>query len=246
MKLPRPLSLVKAGDPISASAQNRLIQQVQENSAVLGTGPGSPSQNRVVLRCQNISGEDFEIGEAVAWKDVLSVTASGEFNPREAVEDAVYSSERLTWHSNFDSLGVVLDDTPDGDFGRIIIGGLTVVRLSSSDGGSFGFSDPATPKHWKLNAYAGYRVVDQINDDWAIVNLSMNQPRWIAELTENSNGSSDVTTAKLLDFDLSDFSATEIEITDPLGILDGYLDGYQTRVQLEGNRFVPGVGPCAS
>ncbi|MCD0459959.1 hypothetical protein [Roseiconus lacunae] len=244
MKVSRNIPLVKAGDEPSASHQNRLIQQVVANASNTTSLPSAPNLGRVVLRCRNSSGQNYEVGEAVAWTGALSVTDASEFNPREALLDLVCGSERPVWHTNIANIGVVLDDMPDGDFGRLSIGGLTVIRLSTAADGEYAFIDPAEPKHWKLNSSSGYKVVDRINDDWAIVNLSSNEPFWRYKLTEASQAPG-VTTATLYTLDGTQFSTTEIELSDPLSIGDNETADYQGYCRHTGNEFHIAEGPCS-
>ncbi|QDV44364.1 hypothetical protein Enr13x_42290 [Stieleria neptunia] len=183
----------------------------------------------------NISGEDYEIGEAVVWDDVLSVTDADDFNPREALVDFVCEADRPTWHDSVASLGIVLDDTPDDDFGRVVIGGAAVVRLSDATDGAYAFIDPSTPERWKLSASSGYKVIDKINDDWAVVNLSSFQPLWRYELTQDSQAPS-TATAKLIALDGTEFAAS-INLSDPLSTTTYRETGDKGYCILTGDKF---------
>lgn len=247
MAISRHIPFVKVGDPFRAADHNKLIQQVRDNGQHAAPGRTAPNQNRTVLMCQNISGEDYEVGEPVSWKDTLTVTDVDEFNPREPFADYLIESERIVWHENIAHLGVVLNDTPDGDFGRICIAGLAVLKLAGTGtvpDGEWATPDPDDPKQWKLSPDAGMaRVIDKINDEYAIAQMGVSQPRWIYELTEDSKAPL-VTTAKLLHYDLTDYSTTEIELSDPLSAGVNDTDGYRGYCWQSGNEFHIGLGPC--
>ncbi|MEM6468283.1 MAG: hypothetical protein AAF802_01855 [Planctomycetota bacterium] len=235
------LQFVSRGDAITASGQNSIVEAVKANAQSTNANGPLRSRGLVTLECKNTSGEDFEIGEAVAWKELLTVTDADDFNPRDNVGLAVYEAERLTWHDNLGSLAVVIDDTPDQDIATVAIGGLCTVRLSDPADGVFAFPDPADPKHWRLTDYAGFRVTRRVNDDWAIIDTGWESPFWMYEITQAGADRK----AKLLHYDLTDFSATVVDLSDPLsaGIDDAV--GYRSWCRHIGNRFVMLDSPCA-
>lgn len=219
MKITKEIPFVRVGDPPRAADHNRLIQQVRDNSHQVNQTVNAPNQNRTVLMTKNVSGEDFEVGEPVVWSSTLSVASTSDFNPRESFAEYVCESDRPTWHSDVISLGCVLDDTPNGEFGRVVIGGLAILKLSSGSG-DWASPDPADDTQWKLSTSSGMvRVINKINADYAIAQIGVDQPRWRYRLNADSAAPS-LTSAKLLSLDGTEF-ASSVDLSDPFSISSG-------------------------
>tara|TARA_A100001391_G_scaffold145882_2_gene103494 strand:+ start:275 stop:982 length:708 start_codon:yes stop_codon:yes gene_type:complete len=230
---------VRAGDPIQAGKWNRVVDRLENTTS--GNAAGSFSMSRVECLIKNASGNNRDIGELLA---IDSFDGPDGSNIYEIPKSVVYSCIDPVWHTSISRLVVLAEPIPDEGYGRAVLSGQCVVRLSSGDDTKqYVMIDPDAVNECIASTAGIGRLLAKFDEgDFALVKFRDGADLWRYELTEDSNAPS-TTTAKLVTLGGTDF-ADEIDLSDPLSLMDNQIDGDKGFCIHVGNEFHAIQGPC--
>lgn len=233
---------VKRGDRITATRWNQLVDRLPGSESGFGASLGSVS--RVLALVRNDSGQDIDIGEALAIDDYDGPDDT-------AIYDVPWAAEFVgvlpVWHTKISRIAIAAAPVPDGDRGPFVLSGMCLVRIETyRSADEFVMIDPASPYRFSTGGAGLGRILAPIPSEedtqYAMINFRDGDNLWIYELTEDSQAPSD-TDAKLFTLSGTEFTSS-INLSDPLGIMDDQISGQKGFCIQTGNKFYAIQGPC--
>lgn len=206
---------------------------------------GGEIEGRLVL--ENTSGDDFVAGE-VGQLGSLAALPSGT-DDDDAIAWDYHESPNLpvaapTWHTSIDNLVAIQSDTPAGEFyehGNRWFG--TVLATQTNAGDRFVMIDPANPKRMKTADAGIWQILAYDGHGRCLVDFRRSQPLWRYKLNEASQAPG-TTSAQLYRIDGDQFSASAINLSDPLNIGSNDPTSFEGYCAQVGNEFHIAPGPC--
>jgi hypothetical protein len=116
----------KAGDPITATFMNRIIDRLPTEAS--GFGVGGLGMSRTMVRVSNSSGANRDVGEILALSAFGGSTASA-FDANDSLE---LVGSAPVWHTSIDTIGVCAEPIPTGEQGIVVVSGLCLVKLTAA------------------------------------------------------------------------------------------------------------------
>jgi hypothetical protein len=237
--------LPKAGQPAdfieSAAVWSDIFRLLNEWKAGR-LNPVAEQRSRAAgVNVSNASGNDREAGE------VLQIDSMEQ--PDEAIVDAFMSAPVVdaidpVWHTDIDNLVVVSGGVLDDSIFTWKPRHWTVVKVTVEEATDrFVMLDPDNLNQMKTADAGIWRIIglDEENE-LAVVDLNSSQPFWRYELTETSQAP-ETTEAKLIRVDGTEFT-DEINLSDPLSLMDDQSSGDKGWCIHIGNEFHAIQGPC--
>ncbi|MCD0460069.1 hypothetical protein [Roseiconus lacunae] len=229
---------VSVGEALSTAKWNALVDRTGGDSA--GFGAILASLKNVPVDVINGSGRDYDIGELMQIDGCDCPDGSNPYDLPGAIE---YECITPVWHSKIDNIVVAAEPIPDGERGRAIVSGHCVIKTSGAATGRYAMINPSTPHEALVSSGGVARVLHQVSASYALCCLGMVADLWRYKLTEASQAPG-VTTATLYTLDGTQFSTTEIELSDPLSVGDEDAIDYAGYCRQAGNEFHIQTGPC--
>lgn len=231
----------KAGDPITATFMNRIIDRLP--TEVSGFGVGGLSMSRTVVQVVNNSGSNRDIGELLS----LSTFGGSVASSFDAIDSLELSASAPVWHSSIQTIGVCAEPIPSGERGLAVVGGLCFIKLSAAitSGHTHVFVDPSTTTSGKTS-YSGFAKIlascsITAGDDLAIAMLGHEQNLWRYECTGSSSAPS-ATSVTLKDRRGNTYGT--VDLLDPLSIMSDQVSGSTGWCINCGNEFEAIQAPC--
>lgn len=229
---------VAPGDGLSARRWNELVDRVQ------GTASGfSPGGNvlRSLVRIKNMSGSDRDIGEILVLDEWDGPDGTSAYDIPENIR---FTAIDPVWHTKIAKAVVLAEPIADGEPGIAVVRGICVIKCNEADEGY------AMIKKDTINEFAAAdagiaRVLARVeSSEYCVADFRSEQNLWQYELNESSQAPDD-TTAKLVKLDGTEF-ADEVEISDPLSLMDDQGSGDTGFCILSGDKFHAIQAPCGS
>lgn len=230
----------KAGDPITATFMNRIIDRLPANADGFGVPGAGLSQTAVQV--VNNSGANRELGDLLVLSNFGGSTAS-EFDALDSLE---LGGGAPIWHSSIDSIGVCAEPIPSGERGRVIVSGLCLVKISAAItvGHTHVFVDPTTTTSAKTS-YSGFaKILSAVSipsNEMALVILGQEQNLWRYECTTASLAPSS-TSVTLKDRRGNTYGT--VDLLDPLSLMSDQVSGSTGWCINCGNEFEAIQAPC--
>lgn len=233
-----------AGDPardlvLSARYQSHVVDVVNRYLRGALNQAGDVPDGIASVSIAN-DASDFQESELVALTIDSGVTDEQLVFAKNPVIHAV----EPTWHGNIGQLVVLSESLAEGDVIGMPVRTSGVVRVTSADTSKLWLMpDPDNPRRMKAATGGIFRVLVWVGD-FAVGDFTQNQPLWRYELTQDSNGATSTTGAKLIELDDTVFS-TSIDLSDPEGVTEGYASGSTGFCIHAGNEFIAIGGGCS-
>ena len=231
----------KAGDPITATFMNRIIDRLPAEAS--GFGVGGLGMSRTMVRVSNSSGANRDVGEILALSAFGGSTASA-FDANDSLE---LVGSAPVWHTSIDNIGVCAEPIPTGEQGMVVVSGLCLVKLTAAIASleTHVFIDPTTTTEAKPS-YSGFaKILTTLTLDdateMAFVMLGQEQNLWRYECTGASSAPS-ATSVTLKDRRGNTYGT--VNMLDPLSIMSDQTSGDTGWCIQCGNEFEAIQAPC--
>lgn len=168
---------VIAGQPLKAELWNRVIDRLPNNDA--GTGTTVSLINKTVVQCK--AHQDIDTMEVWAVDEFL-----GETDLYEIAPSHVLSLTEVIWPSYCHKIVVAERPVLADEIGPFAYNGGAIVELATGVG-DYAFPDPDNLQAMKRSS-SGYRILNLVGEDKAVVHLGDTQPLWLYKLTETYDG----------------------------------------------------------
>ena len=215
-----------------------VVDRLDESQA--GLAAGIASMSRVECDVLNSSGRNYDLGEAMQISGYDGPDGTDPYDIPGSIE---YTCIEPVWHSDIDNIVIAAEPIPDGERGRVVLSGHCVIKAFGPETGRYAMIDPATPYQMLVSQSGIARVCHRISTSYLLCMLGLGSSLWRYKLTEASLASA-TTTAKLVRLDVTEYSATTVELSDPLSIGNGDATDYEGYCQHVGNEFHIAPGPC--
>ena len=221
---------VNAGDKLSATKWNALVDRVAGGAAGNVAGLGLPG--RVEAEVYNDSGRNYDLGEVIHVSDF-----EGPSEAHEATRALLLTGELPVWHTKIANLAVTAEPIPDEEFGIVVLYGLCVIAVTSTGDDDYLMINPTTV-HKMTAATSGIaRQLGRVDDDYVIGIMGDRQIFWRYEMTEDSQAPN-TTECKLIGLDGTTEHAATIDLTDDESYMDNQVTKTPARVTTPGTSFM--------
>ena len=170
---------VVSGQPLKAELWNRVIDRLPNNDA--GAGTSVSLINKVVVQCK--AHQDIDTMEVWAVDAFL-----GDDDLYEIAPSHVLSVTEVVWPELCHKLVVAERPVLQNEIGPFAYNGGAIVELAAGVG-DYAFPDPDNPQGMKRGS-SGYRILNLVGSDKAVVHLGDVQQLWLYKLTETYTGGS--------------------------------------------------------
>ncbi|MCA9136290.1 MAG: hypothetical protein KDB00_06015 [Planctomycetales bacterium] len=237
-------------DAASVLLNSQLIGDLVDMLNAYQSGAFNPPRPRLDvegrLTLENTTGINIAAGEIQQIKPIAALpTSSGDAEFQWTYHENPNCEVIVpVWHTAIDNLIAFQTDVVAGEhyehthryFGTVLA---TTVQATDR----YVMPDPANPRVMRTADAGIWKILQQDGNGRCLVDFRQSQPYWRYKLTEESQAPG-VTTAKLVRLDGTEFSATEINLSDPLSIGDSDLIDYEGYCIHAGNTFQIAPGPC--
>ena len=230
----------KVGQPVTADKWNRIVDRLPSTTA--GNPAGGFAMSRVECLIKNSSGADRDIGELLSISGFDGPDGS---NIYEVAKHAVYTAINPGWHGSINRIVVLAEPIPDGEYGRAVISGQCIVKITAGSGTDpYVMIDASSVNECRGSTGGMGRLLCVFDQPgYCMVNWRDGSNLWRYELTQDSQAPLG-TTAKLLRLD-GFLYADEIGLLDPQSLMDDQVDGDGGLCVHTGNTFTAIQGPCS-
>jgi hypothetical protein len=192
---------VISGQPLKAELWNRVIDRLPNNDVAVGTSVSLI--NKSVVQCK--AHVDIDIAEVWAVDSYLGVTD----DIYEIAPSHILDVTPIVWPANCHKLVVAERPVKQDEIGPFAYNGGTIVNLAAGVG-DYAFPDPDNATGMKRGS-SGYRILNLVGEDKAVVSLGDVQPLWLYELTESYTGGT-IGTGHILTLYSEQFSSSPVTI----------------------------------
>lgn len=171
---------LQSGDVLSANIWNRVIDRLPDRGA--GVGTDVHLINKTVVQCE----AHTDIGIAEVW--AVDAYLGDTTDIYEIAPTHILSVTDVVWPANCHKLVVAERPVLQHEIGPFAYNGGAIVELA--DGvGDYAFPDPSNPQGMKRGS-SGYKILNLVGTDKAVVHLGDVQQLWLYKLTETYIGGS--------------------------------------------------------
>lgn len=171
---------LQSGDVLSANIWNRVIDRLPDRSA--GVGTDVHLINKTVVQCK----AHIDIGIAEVWS--VDSYLGDTTDIYEIAPTHILSVTDVVWPETCHKLVVAERPVLQDEIGPFAYNGGAIVELTAGIG-DHAFPDPADTTKMKQGS-SGYRILNLVGSDRAVVDLAEPQILWLYQLTEAYTGGS--------------------------------------------------------
>lgn len=169
---------LQSGDVLSANIWNRVIDRLPDRGA--GVGTDVHLINKTVVQCK----AHTDIGIAEVWS--VDAYLGDTTDIYEIAPTHILSVTDVVWPETCHKLVVAERPVLQDEIGPFAYNGGAIVELTAGVG-DHAFPDPADTTKMKQGS-SGFRILNLVGSDRAVVDLAEPQNLWLYELTEAYNG----------------------------------------------------------
>ena len=169
---------LQSGDVLSANIWNRVIERLPDRGA--GVGNDVHLINKTVVQCK----AHTDIGIAEVW--AVDAYLGDTTDIYEIAPTHILSVTDVIWPQNCHKLVVAERPVLQDEIGPFAYNGGAIVELTAGLG-DYAFPDPADSTKMKQGS-SGFRILNMVGSERAVVDLAEPQNLWLYELTEAYTG----------------------------------------------------------